>query len=220
MDTRQPVVNLRRLACGLLLAALFGLGEASADTSAISSTTGCCGCTSSTITRGAAASQPCTSSVTRVSAPGTQVAVTVSAVGQAPATNAASAAGIAKAASEPSWAASSAHAADNLRKQRQDLLAIQLERITWVASVLAVGAVFLAMWSALQTYYQGGFGVTSHWGGFGGSTGGWQLSPAVAGFIGAAALALGAAMLGAGALDAARSTIDPAPDPSAAKKAS
>lgn len=100
----------------------------------------------------------------------------------------------------PATAASSA-AEERLRDEssaRIKLVSIALG----FAALLALVAVILAITSVLTGQKTGGFRVVGHWGGFGGSAGGWRMSAGLAGLLVAAAIALGAVMLVVSALQA------------------
>jgi len=94
------------------------------------------------------------------------------------------------AAAIPSWAASSAAAADRLRRDEFDLRRVLLG----VAGVLAIALTVATLWFAWHTVREArsdrGLRFTSHWGGFGGSSGGWQTTPSMAFLVVTAILAL------------------------------
>jgi hypothetical protein len=101
----------------------------------------------------------------------------------------------AAAAAPPAWAASSAAAADELRRRDQALRHALLERAGWLAAALGGAAALLALLAAIQAARGDGFRATSHWGGFGDSAGGWQVSAALASLLAAAVLAAAAALI-------------------------
>ncbi len=112
----------------------------------------------------------------------------------------ASASSTASTASAPAWAASAAERADALReaeqvfRHRMGLLGGAL------ALVLGAGAVWLGIQSVKWAREADGLRFRTHWGGFGGSDGGWHASPAIAGLVGTAVLAVAAVALMASAM--------------------
>jgi len=110
----------------------------------------------------------------------------------------------AQAAPWPAWAI--AHVAEEDAMRRQDRLfqGVLMVFALIFAFVLAVHACKLAMRSADQAKHDNGLRFTSHWGGFGGSAGGWQVTPALVSLVGAGLLAATAAVIVSCILDSAR----------------
>jgi len=142
---------------------------------------------------GAGAMTPARAADTKpAAAPAAQVTLSV------PCTEACAAAKAASAseATPPAWAASSAAVTDHLRQAEFELRQQLLMRTSALALVLGGAAALLALVSALQARQGDGWRITSHWGGFGDATGGWQVSPACASLLAAAVLAMAAVTTG------------------------
>jgi len=115
---------------------------------------------------------------------------------------------VAEAAPWPAWAVAHLAADDAIRQQDHLLRGMLMVLAIALACVLGVYAARLAERTAEQARGESDLRFTSHWGGFGGSTGGWQVTPALVSLLCAGVLAATAAVIVGCVLDAARS---PAP---------
>jgi ABC-type phosphate transport system permease subunit len=84
---------------------------------------------------------------------------------------------------------------DALRRQDHLFRGVLMVFALIFAFVLAVYACKLATRSADQANRDNGLRFTSHWGGFGGSAGGWRVTPAFVSLLGAGLLAAMAAVI-------------------------
>ena len=108
------------------------------------------------------------------------------------------------AATPPPWAASSALAADLRLQQSQNTQQLAVQMAYGFAGALIVCSVGIAFMLIIRDD-RSGFRVTSHWGGFGGATGGWQMTRGLVALVIAAGMACAAVMLVAAALQASSS---------------
>lgn len=112
---------------------------------------------------------------------------------------AASAAVPADAASWPAWAIAHVEAEDAMRKDDH----VWRGRLMLCAGLFAGVLCGMAIWLLFRSSRQAdatGLRFTSHWGGYGGSAGGWQVTPAFVSLLGAVLLAATAAIIVGGML--------------------
>ena len=100
---------------------------------------------------------------------------------------------VAEGVSWPAWAVAHLAADDAIRQQDHLFRGVLMIFAIVLAFVLGVYAAKLALRSAEQARTESDLRFTSHWGGFGGSTGGWQLTPALFSLLCAGVLAATAA---------------------------
>jgi len=110
-------------------------------------------------------------------------------------------------AAPPAWATAHLAAEDALRKQDRDLR----DRMLLVGGAVAAVLAIAAAWLAVLAVSKGELRFTSHWGGFGGSTGGWEITPGVVSLLAALMLAAMAAAIIGCVLEAVRTPAPTAP---------